>query len=75
MREAVTGAIEIRYRGRLMQWAEIPAPLPKPAAAPAVAGVAAIAMGRRPTPSADHPWRRGYAQIRQGVVELARTTP
>jgi len=32
VREAVTGAIEIRYRGRLMRWTEIPAPLPKPPA-------------------------------------------
>jgi hypothetical protein len=29
VREAVTGAIEICYRGRLMRWREIPAPPPK----------------------------------------------
>ena len=75
VREAVTGAIEIRYRGRLMRWAEIPAPPPKSTVVPAVAAVAAATWRRAKPPSADHPWRRDYAQIRHGVVELARTTP
>src|SRR6202163_4676996 len=35
VREAVTGAIEMRYRGRLMRWTELPAPLPRPPLAPA----------------------------------------
>ena len=30
VREKVTGAIEMRYRGRLMRWTEIPAPPPRP---------------------------------------------
>jgi transposase len=56
VREAVTGALEIRYRGRALSWTEIPAPAPKltahrarPAATPA--------SPARWRPSADHPWR------------------
>src|ERR1700693_1353860 len=47
VREAVTGAIEIRYRGRLMRWNEIPAPLPKSTAA-AATRAAAPPAGPRP---------------------------
>jgi len=72
VREAVTGAIEIRYRGRLMRWREIPAPLPKPAAA-LVPRRAATPAGRfRCPPSVDHPWRRGYVERQQRAVELGR---
>jgi hypothetical protein len=43
VRESVTGAIELRYRGRLMRWTEIPAPPPKPAVTtrtrPAIPGI------------------------------------
>jgi len=56
VREAVTGAIEIRYRGRLMQWTEIAAPV-KPAP-PAVRTRLSSAPHRPARPSADHPWRR-----------------
>ena len=59
VREAVTGAIEIRYRGRLMRWSEIPAPPPKPTAAPAVARRAAKTSGRPPA---------GRARITPGVA-------
>ncbi|MPZ21053.1 MAG: hypothetical protein GEV06_24605 [Luteitalea sp.] len=55
---AVTGAIEIRYRGRLMRWTEIPAP--------------AAAARVRPRPSADHPWRRGYVQRQHRAIQLGR---
>ena len=73
VREAVTGAIEIRYRGRLMRWTEIPAPPAKPTLAPAPARMPAAATSRRVwRPSAEHPWRRDYAQIHRGVVALAR---
>lgn len=73
VREAVTGAIEIRYRGRLMRWTEIPAPPAKPTLAPAPARMPAAATGRRVwRPSADHPWRRDYATIQRPVIELAR---
>ena len=55
VREAVTGAIEIRYRGRLMHWTEIPAPVKPPAA---VRPRLSSAPHRPARPSADHPWRR-----------------
>ncbi len=56
VREAVTGAIEIRYRGRLMRWTEIAAPItPTPAA---VRTPLSTAPHRPARPSADHPWRR-----------------
>lgn len=72
VREAVTGGIEIRYRGRLMRWTEIPAPSPRVTApaAPARPPVA-TATRTRARPNADHPWRRGYAE-RQQRAESAR---
>jgi hypothetical protein len=73
VREAVTGAIEIRYRGRLMHWTELPAPPPKvPAPAVPVRPPAAAATRARARPNADHPWRRGYAEREQRAAELAR---
>jgi transposase len=72
VREAASGAIEIRYRGRLMRWSEIPAPPPK-STVPAVvrsAGAAASRPLHRPT--VDHPWRRGYAERQQRALELGR---
>jgi len=67
VREAVTGAIEIRYRGRLMRWSEIPAPAPKPKVA-----MAGVGTGGRPRrPSADHPWR-GPVERQPQAAELAR---
>ena len=56
VRENATGAIEIRYRDRLMQWTEIAAPVkPLPAAKrPPLSS----APHRPARPSADHPWRR-----------------
>ena len=72
VREAVTGAIEIRYRGSLMQWSEIPAPLPKPKPI-LVAARPTTAPGRTPSrPSADHPWRRGYVERQQRAIEQGR---
>jgi hypothetical protein len=56
VREAVTGAIEIRYRGRVMPWTEIPAPAPKPPA-PVTRRPAAPGRSPRSRPGADHPWR------------------
>ena len=56
VREASDGAIELRYRGRLMQWTEIAAPVkPTP---PAVRTRLSSAPHRPARPSADHPWRR-----------------
>jgi transposase len=56
VREAQDGAIELRYRGRLMQWTEIAAPV-KPTPAP-VRAPRSTAPHRPARPSADHPWRR-----------------
>ena len=61
VREASDGAIELRYRGRLMQWTEIAAPV-KPTA-PAVRTPLSTAPHRPARPSADHPWRRGIRAI------------
>ena len=72
VREAVTGAVEIRYRGRLMRWTEIPAPTPKPPASPAVRAAPPAGGHARSRPSADHPWRRGYVERQSRAVELAR---
>src|SRR5215210_115893 len=72
VRENATGAIEIRYRDRLMQWTEIAAPAAKVASpSPAVRPPAAGATRRAWRPSAEHPWRRDYAEIQQGVAALA----
>jgi len=61
VREARDGAIELRYRGRLMPWTEIAAPVkPTPAAArPRLSS----APHRPARPSADHPWRRDTRTI------------
>jgi hypothetical protein len=71
VREAVTGAIEIRYRGRLMRWREIPAPPPKPPS-PARRALAQPPTRALSRPSVDHPWRRGYAEREQRALELGR---
>src|SRR4029453_9767942 len=56
VREARDGAIELRYRGRLMHWPEIAAPhKPTPTA---VRPRLSSAPHRPARPSADHPWRR-----------------
>jgi transposase len=56
VREASDGAIELRYRGRPMQWTEIAAPVPP--TPPAVRPPLSSAPHRPARPSADHPWRR-----------------
>jgi hypothetical protein len=61
VREASDGAIELRYRGRLMQWTEIAAPV-KPTA-PGVRPALSTAPHRAARPSADHPWRRDTRAI------------
>lgn len=71
VREAITGAIEIRYRGRVMRWREIAAPPPKSAAtAPKFPTAAASRPLSRP--SADHPWRRGYLERQQHAADVVR---
>jgi hypothetical protein len=71
VREAATGAIEIRYRGRLMRWTEIAAPPAKPATTSRhkVAAATARSLSR---PGADHPWRRGYVERQPSVDALDR---
>ena len=75
VREAVTGAIELRYRRSLMQWTELPAP-PRPAVlppAPRATAAAASAPHRLPVrPSADHPWSRGSDERQQCALARAR---
>jgi transposase len=69
VRENAAGALEIRYRGRLMVWTELAAPPAKPAPPPRVSPPPP--RGRRP--SADHPWRRGYDE--RQAQRAARATP
>ena len=61
VREASDGAIELRYRGQLMQWTEIAAPVKPPS--PAVRPPLSSAPHRPARPSADHPWRRDTRAI------------
>ena len=56
VREDPTGALEIRYRGRVMPWTEIAAPVAAPA--PPVRPRLSSAPHRPARPNADHPWRR-----------------
>ena len=73
VRENASGAIEIRYRERLMHWTEIPASPAKVAMTPPTVQPPVAATRRRAwRPSAEHPWRRDYDEIRQGVIALAR---
>jgi hypothetical protein len=72
VREAVSGAIEIRYRGRLLPWSEIPAPPPKSTAPAAVRSAGAATSRRLHRPNVDHPWRRGYAERQERALELGR---
>jgi transposase len=66
VREARDGAIELRYRGRLMEWTEIAAPLK--VAPPAMRVPLSTAPHRPARPSVDHPWRRGFAARAQRRV-------
>ena len=72
VREAVTGAIEIRYRGRLMRWTEILAPALVSVSAPPARAPAAPAPRGASRPSADHPWRRGFTERGRRLAEVAR---
>jgi hypothetical protein len=56
VRENARGAIEIRYRDRLLPWTEITAPVPPTPVAPRPPR--STAPHRPARPSADHPWRR-----------------
>ena len=72
VREAVTGAIELGYRGRLMRWTEIPAPPATSKPAPVAARPSPVPRGTPFLPSGDHPWRRGYAERAQRALDRAR---
>ena len=61
VRENASGAIEIRYRDRLMSWTEIAAPA-KPTPAPKRPPLS-TAPPRPARPSADHPWRRDMTPV------------
>lgn len=65
--EDVVGQLEIRYRGRVMRWTELPIPVSKPtpakAASPPEPPVTRAAPRPR-RPCADHPWRRVVDEFR-----------
>jgi transposase len=73
VRENARGAIEIRYRGRLMQWTEIAAPVKPPS--PAVRLPLSRAPHRPARPSADHPWRRDTWAIHREAALSRATQP
>jgi hypothetical protein len=55
------GRLQIRYRSRAVAWEEIPAPVPVRALKP----VKTVPKQQRlPTKKADHPWRKGYQNMR-----------
>jgi len=73
VRESRDGTIELRYRGRLMQWTEIAAPAkPSP---PAVRPPLSTAPHRPARPSADHPWRRDTWAIHREWAGSRATQP
>lgn len=57
------GRLDIRYRGQAVSWREIAAP-PAPAAQASKAAAVGLATRKPVVPKADHPWRRGYGQMR-----------
>jgi transposase len=82
VRESVTGAIELRYRGRLMRWTEIPAPPPKPAVTTRTRPALPVpAPAPRRGQSADHPWHQAvpdhhaYQQFANDRRAWARVQP
>jgi hypothetical protein len=63
VRENAVGAIEIRYRGRLMSWSEIPGP-PAKSATPSLTVRSPVTATRRAwRPTAEHPWRGDMGTI------------
>ena len=74
VRENAAGAIELRYRGRLMRWAEIAAPPPRVPAPPAVRRAAEPAR-RLWRPSAEHPWRRDMASVFADLRQTPEAKP
>jgi hypothetical protein len=72
VRENAAGAIELRYRGRLVRWSEIPAPPSPSPRPPAARPPARIAAPVRRGPSADHPWSRGYDERQERALAQGR---
>ena len=73
VRENAAGAIEPRYRGRLLQWTESAAPVtPRP---PAIRTRLSSAPHRPARPSADHPWRRDMAPVLVGRHQVPVAKP
>jgi hypothetical protein len=73
VRENAAGAIELRYRGRLVRWTEIAAPpLKSPCPPPAARPRMGIVVPARRRPSADHPWSRGFDQRQERAIAQAR---
>jgi hypothetical protein len=66
--EAIDGALEIRYRDRVMRWTEVQPQLRSDAMKPTAVSVQrARPQGKRLTPRRvcdDHPWRRSVEQFR-----------
>lgn len=73
VRENAAGAIELRYRGQLMSWTEIAAPV-RPTA-PAVRPRLSSAPHRPARPRADHPWRRDTWPIYRDQARARGTQP
>ena len=72
VRENADGALELRYRGRLVRWSEIPAPPPKSPRPPAARPPDRIAAPVRRRPSGDHPWSRGYDERQERALAQGR---
>ena len=73
VRENADGAIELRYRGRLVRWNEISAPPPKAPCPPApVRPRAGMVAPARRGPSGDHPWSRGYDERQKRAIAQGR---
>jgi len=66
VRENAAGAIELRYRGRVMHWSEIPAPPSSRPSRRRRAGHGGAGACTRATarPVADHPWHHGVEDYR-----------
>ena len=73
VRKNADGAIEMRYRGRLVRWSEIPAPPPKsPCPPPPARPRTGVVAPARRGPSGDHPWRRGYDERQERAIAQGR---
>jgi hypothetical protein len=73
VREARDGALELRYRGRLMQWSEIAALVKS--TPPAMQPRRSTAPHRPARPRADHPWRRDTWTIYREQARSRATQP